>query len=254
MASKFTYFPTIFSFLFFCYVATGTMFSNDVNMTDTKVTSPRLGALVTPQGRLNFITAIMVIDLKLEVDQYVQNQMKEIYDHTEHLLQFFKVCQLYMSLPQKAAIEALVKSISYTFGEILNLMPSDFVHNTLKFASIAQLESNWRQLAFDALQRINIGTREKHVAPHVLHHSSMPLTPSERTIRTTTIPPKFVQNDMTPQNTTYTSRDVHRKSPRKIYPKYRVGIQHTEYKRTKRGLLDIGGSLLSAVFGVSTLH
>ena len=85
-------------------------------MTGTRVTSPRLGALVTPQGRLNFITAIMVVDLKLEIDHYVQDQMKEIYDHTEHLLQFFKVGQLYMSLPQKAAIDVLIKSISYTFG------------------------------------------------------------------------------------------------------------------------------------------
>ena len=81
-------------FSLFCYVATGAMFNNDVNVTDTKVTSPRLGALVTPQGSVNFITAIMVIDLKLEIDQYVHTQMKEIYDHTEHLLQFFKVGQL----------------------------------------------------------------------------------------------------------------------------------------------------------------
>ena len=157
-----------------------------------------------------------------------------------------------MSLPQKAAIDALVKSISYTFGEILNLMPSDIIHNTLKFASIAQLESNWRQLAFDALHRVNIGTREKHVAPHVLHHSSIPLTSSERTVGTTTIPPKFVQNDMTSENTTHTSWDIHRKFPRGVHPKYRIVKQHTEYRRTKRGLLNIGGTLLSAVFGVST--
>ena len=256
MAPKFTYFITIFSFLFFCNVATGTIFGNNnvrnVTATGTRVTSPRLGALVTPQGKLNFITAIMVVDLKLEVDHYIQDQMKEIYDHTEHLLQFFKIGQLYMSLPQKAAIDALIKSISYTFGEILHLMPSEFIQDTLKFASIDQLESDWRQLVFDALQRINIGTREKHVAPHVLHHSSIPLTPSERTVRTTTTPPKFVQNDMTPHNVTYTPRDVHSKSPRGVHPKYRVGTQYTGYKRTKRGLLDIGGSLLSAVFGVST--
>ena len=104
------------------------------------MTSPRLGALVTPQGEVNFITAIMVIDLKLEIDQYVQTQRKEIYDHTEHLSQFFKVGQLYMSLPQKAEIDALVKSISYTFGEILNLMPSDFVQNKLKFAQSAGVQ------------------------------------------------------------------------------------------------------------------
>ena len=159
MATKFTYFLTILSSLFFCVKATGTEFNNNVNVTDSKMKSPRLGALVTPQGKVNFITAIMVMDLKLEIDKYAQTQMKEIYDHTELLQQFFKVGQLYMSLPQKAAIDALVKSISYTFGEILNLMPSDFIHKTLKFASIAQLESNWRQLVFDALQRINIGTR-----------------------------------------------------------------------------------------------
>ena len=183
--------------------------------------------------------------------------MKEIYDHTEHLLQFFKVGQLYMSPPQKAAIDALVKSISYTFGEILILMPSDFIKTTLKFASIAQLESNWRQLVFDALQRINIGTRERHVAPHVLPHSSIPFTPKEKTVGTTTIPSTSVQNDMTSSNTTdYTSRNIHPKFSRSLnipHPKHRIVRQRTEYeRRVRRGLLDIGGTLLSAVFGVST--
>ena len=232
-------FSTILSSLFLCLVVNvvnGTVILELENVTNTKVTMPRLGGLITPQGDVNFITAIIAVDLKLQVDEYAQTQMKEIYDHTEHLLQFFKVGQLYMSPPQKAAIDALVKSISYTFGEILNLMPSDFVQDTLHFASVAQLESDWRQLAFEAMQSINIGTREKHVAPHVLHH-----TPGEITVSTTTTTPTRVQNDMGIGNV---SR----------HPKLKANRlpQVIGYKRAKRGLLDVGGTLLSAVFGVST--
>ena len=186
------YFLTIFSSLFFYVVVNGTLIQETMNVTELRVTMLRLGGLITPQGEVNFITAIMAVDLKMEVDEYVETQMREIYDHTEHLLQFFKVGQLYMSLPQKAAIEALVKLISYTFGEILNLMPSYFVQNTLKFASAAQLKSNWRQLAFEALERINIGMLEKHVAPHVLPHTPR----EEKTVQTTTTTPRRIQNDM----------------------------------------------------------
>ena len=93
-----------------------------------------------------------------------------------------------------------------------------------------------RQLAFEAMQSINIGTREKHVAPHVLHH-----TPGEKTVSTTTTTPTRVQNDMGIGNV---SR----------HPKFKTNRlqQVIGYKRTKRGLLDVGGTLLSAVFGVST--
>ena len=212
------------------------------NVTNTKVTMPRLGGLITPQGEVNFITAIIAVDLRLQVDEYAQTQMKEIYDHIEHLLQFFKVGQLYTSPPQKAAIDALVKSISYTFGEILNLMPSDFVQNTLHFASVAQLESDWRQLVFEAMQSINVGTREKHVAPHVLHHTS-----GEKTVSTTTTTPPRVQNDMGIGN-------VSKHISQSVHPKFKANRsqQVIGYKRVKRGLLDVGGTLLSAVFGVST--
>ena len=135
------HFSSILSSLFLCLVVNGTVIPDLENVTKTKVTMPRLGGLITPQGEVNFITAIIAVDLRFQVDEYAQTQMEEIYDHTEHLLQFFKVGQVYMSPPQKAAIDALAKSISCTFGEILNLMPSDFVQNTLNFASVAQFEA-----------------------------------------------------------------------------------------------------------------
>ena len=68
-----------------------------------------------------------------------------------------------------------------------------------------------------------------------------------RTVLTTTITPKRMLDDMTVDT-------ISNMTTSRLHPKFKAVRQITTYSmsRSKRGLLDIGGTLLSAVFGVST--
>ena len=191
---------------------------------------PALGALISPKGKVNFVSSVLHVYIHLQVDSYVETQLKEVYILTEHILQLIKIGGIYLSAPQKAAVEALIKSISYAFGDVLDFLPEKFVRTHLNFVSVDQLESEWRQLCFDAINRINIGNRERHVVG--------PIPRSEISVDTTTSsnmePKSKIQNDQAWGN--YTS----------------VTPVHPKFRRFRRGLVDVGGSILSAVFGVST--
>ena len=193
---------------------------------------PTLGALISPKGKVKFVSSVLHVHMHLQVDSYVETQLKEVYIHTENILQLIKVGGIYLSAHQKAAVEALIKSISYAFGDVLDFLPEKFVRTHLNFVSVDQLEREWRQLCFDAINRINVENRERHVVG--------PIPKNEISVDTTTIssmrPKPTVQNDQAWGN--YTSVTL-------VHPKFRRN-------RSKRGLVDVGGSILSAVFGVST--
>ena len=199
--------------------------------TSSSESHPTLGALVLPMGQVKFVSSVLHVHLHLQVDSYIETQLKEVYKHTENILQLIKVGGIYLSAPQKSAVEALIKSISYDFGDVLDFLTEKFVRTHLNFVSVEQLEREWRHFCYEAINRINIGNLQRHVAPVIPRHEI-----SIETTTTSTLRPKpTVQNDQAWGNYASITR---------AHPKFKRG-------RSKRGLVDVGGSS-SAVFGVST--
>ena len=188
-------------------------------------TLPRLGALVAKEGHIQFIKAVLLVQFKANVEDYVEDQLLEIFEHTTNLITLMRHGGLVMSYAQRASIESLLKSLSYTYGEILPYVSDAFLPDRMNFTNADQMEETWRALVWSALQGIRIGASASHVVP--------------------TIEKEIVDKIKSNITTRTVSRPMHRPVNDQeipVHPKL----------RGRRALIDVGGNLLHSLFGVTT--
>ena len=188
-------------------------------------TLPRLGALVANEGHIQFIKAVLLIKFEANVEDYVEDQLLEIFEHTANLITLMRHGGLVMSYAQRASIESLLKSLSYTYGEILPYVSDTFLPDRMNFTNADQMEENWRALVWSAIQGIRIGASASHVVPTIEKEIADKIK-SNITTRTVSRPMHRPVNDQ--------------EIP--VHPKL----------RGRRALIDVGGNLLHSLFGVTT--
>jgi len=216
---------------------------------------PYNGVVTEKIGRLSLVQGMLLVRTDLNLDTYLRANCLQVFQQSHKILHLIKNNRNGLSSSQLSTLERRIVATSYAFKRLLYQLPPNFVTGKFNASSIEEIEQQWRERVYDAINGPTSRIQDGCVCPYPECEAPCNNDPSTEEENEAENAARRKRQNI-PSNCTLTEDQL---AEIAMYGDFNINqacslynLSFTAFSRSKRAWLDIGGKALQTIFGTAT--